>query len=160
MVSSVASALRVTNSSAVCSSQSLMRSCWVMAGIILAFSRVPHSHKIQVAERCCLRLGMLATLSGLPRVHHGHTCGLKVIHISRHNRHAVNKRGGRDESVAIGARTGDVELGAPLGNSGINRKDAALERRQNMAIHPGSKNGALFLVTAFDEEDSYLQFQD
>jgi hypothetical protein len=52
-----------------------------------------------------------------------------------------------------------VERGAPLGNSSINRKDATVERGQNMPIHPGSKNRALFRVTPFDEEDSYLQFQ-
>ncbi len=97
--------------------------------------------------------------SGLPGVNYGHACGLKVIHISGHNRHAVNKCGGRDESVTIGTRTGHVERGAPLGNSSINGKDATVERGQNMAIHPGSKNRALFPVTPFDEEDSYLQFQ-
>ena len=53
--------------------------------------------------------------SGLPGVNYGHTYGLKVIHISGHNRHAVNKGSGRDESVTIGARTGHVERGAPLG---------------------------------------------
>jgi hypothetical protein len=37
--------------------------------------------------------------SGLPGVNYGHTCGLKLIHISGHNRHAVNKGSGRDESV-------------------------------------------------------------
>jgi len=97
--------------------------------------------------------------SGLPGVNYSHTRGLRVIHISGHNRHAVNKGSGRDESVTIGARTGHVERGAPLGNSGINGKDATVERGQNMAIHPGSKNRALFPVTPFDEEDSYLQFQ-
>jgi hypothetical protein len=50
--------------------------------------------------------------SGLPRVNYGHTYGLKVIHISGHNRHAVRKGGGRDESVTIGAGTGHVERGA------------------------------------------------
>ena len=97
--------------------------------------------------------------SGLPGVNYGHTCGLKVIHISGHNRHAMNKGSGRDERVTIRARTGHVEGGAPLGNSSINRKDATVERGQNMAIHPGSKNRALFPVTPFDEEDSYFQFQ-
>ena len=38
IVASVASVSRVTNSSAVCSSQSLLRSCRGMAGIILRFS--------------------------------------------------------------------------------------------------------------------------
>ena len=85
-----------------------------------------------------------AAHSGLPGVNYGHTYGLKVIHISGHNRHAVNKGSGRDESVTIGARTGHVERGAPLGNSSINRKDATVERGQNMAIHPGSKNRALW----------------
>jgi hypothetical protein len=97
--------------------------------------------------------------SGLPGVNYGHTCGPKVIHISGHNRHAVNKGSGRDESVTIGARTGHVERGAPLGNSSINRKYATVERGQNMAIHPGSQNRALLRVTPFYEEDSYLQFQ-
>jgi hypothetical protein len=97
--------------------------------------------------------------SGLPGVGYGHTCGLKVIYISGHNRHAVNKGSGCDESVTIGARTGHVERGAPPGNSSINGKDATIERRQNKAIHPGSENRALFRVTPFDEEDSYLQFQ-
>jgi hypothetical protein len=82
--------------------------------------------------------------SGLQRVNYGHTCGLKVIRISGHDRHAVNKGSGRDESFTIGARTGHVERGTPLGNSSINRKDATVERGQNMAIHPGSKNRALF----------------
>src|SRR6266550_1184773 len=41
--------------------------------------------------------------SGLPGVNYGHTYGLKVIHISGHNRHAVNKGSGRDESVTIAA---------------------------------------------------------
>src|SRR5256885_10456211 len=72
--------------------------------------------------------------SGLPGVNYGDAYGLKVIHISGHNRHAVNKGSGRDESVTIGARTGDVERGAPLGNSSINRKDETVERGQNMAI--------------------------
>jgi hypothetical protein len=97
--------------------------------------------------------------SGLPGVNYRHTYGLKMIHIAGHNRHAVNQGGGRDESVTIGARTGHVESGAPLGNSSINRKDAAVERGQNMAIHPGSKDRALLRVTPFYEEDSYLQFQ-
>ena len=52
--------------------------------------------------------------SGLPGVNYGHTCGLKVIHISGHNRHAVNKGSSRDESVTIGARTGHVERGETL----------------------------------------------
>jgi len=97
--------------------------------------------------------------SGLPRVKYGHTGGLKVIHISGHNRHAVNKGSGRDQSVTIGPRTGHVEHGAPLGNCSINRKDTTVERGQNIAIHPGSKNRALFRVTPLDEADSYLQFQ-
>ncbi len=63
-------------------------------------------------------------------VSYGHTYGLKVIHISGHNRHAVNKGCGRDESVTIGARTGHVERGAPLGNSSSNRKDAIVARGQ------------------------------
>jgi len=29
-----------------------------------------------------------------------------------------------------------------------------------MAIHPGAKNATLLPVAAFDEQDSYLQFQD
>ncbi|MGB8322631.1 MAG: hypothetical protein WCE52_06685 [Candidatus Acidiferrum sp.] len=82
-----------------------------------------------------------------------------MIHISGHNRHAVNEGSGRDESITIGARTGHVERGAPLGNSSIDRKDAAVERGQNMAIHPGSKDRALLPVPPLDEEDSYLQFQ-
>jgi hypothetical protein len=98
--------------------------------------------------------------SGLPGVNQGDTCGLEVIHISGHNSHAVNKGSGRDESVTIGARTGHVERGALLGNGRINREDATVERGQNMAIHPSSKNRALFPVTPFDEEDSYLQFQN
>ena len=97
--------------------------------------------------------------SGLPGVNYGHTYGPKVIHISGHNRHAVNKGSGRDESVTIGARTGHVERGAPLGNRSINGKDATVECGQNMAIHPGSKNRALFRVTPLDEADSYLQLQ-
>ena len=52
-----------------------------------------------------------------------------------------------------------MERGAPLGNSSINRKDATVERGQNMDIHPGSKNRALFPVTPLDKEDSYFQFQ-
>ena len=51
-----------------------------------------------------------------------------------------------------------MEGGAPLGNSSIDRKNAPVERGQNMAIHPGSKNRALFPVASFDKEDSYLQF--
>ncbi len=94
--------------------------------------------------------------SGVPGVNDGHTRGLKVMHISRHNRHVVNKGSGRDESVTIRARTGHVEPSAPLGNSSINRKDATVEGGQNMAIHPGSKNRTLFPVTPFDEQDSYL----
>ena len=97
------------------------------------------------------------TLSGLPGVNHGHACGPKVIDISGHTPHAVNKGSRRDESVTIGPRTGHVERSAPLGDGCINRKDATVERRQNMAIHPGSKNRALFPLTPFDEEDSYLQ---
>jgi hypothetical protein len=97
--------------------------------------------------------------SGLPGVNYSYTRRLKVIHISGHNRHAMNKGCGRDECVAIGSRTGHVERGAPLGNRSINRKDAAVKRGQNMAIHPGSKNCALFSVTPFEKEDSSLQFQ-
>src|ERR1700721_905963 len=97
--------------------------------------------------------------SGLPGVNYGHTGGLKVIHISGHNRHAMNKGSGRDESVTIGARTGHVERGTPLGNSSINRKDATVERGQNMAIHPGSKNLPTFPPRPSDEEDSYPPFQ-
>jgi hypothetical protein len=82
--------------------------------------------------------------SGFPAVNHGHTRGLKVIHISGHNRQAVNKGSGRDESVTIGARAGHVERGASLGHSSINCKDATVERGQNMAIHPGSKNRPCF----------------
>jgi hypothetical protein len=97
--------------------------------------------------------------SGLPGVNYGHACGLKVIDISGHNRHAVNEGGGRDESVTIGAGTGHVERGAALGNSSINGKDATVERGQNTAIHPGSTNRARFPVTPFDEEDPYLAFR-
>jgi hypothetical protein len=103
--------------------------------------------------------GRSSFCSGLPGVDYGHTCGLKVIHILGHNRHAVNKGSGGDESVTIGARTGHVERGAPLGNSSINRKDATVERGHDMAIYPGSKNRALSPVTPFDKEDSYFQFQ-
>jgi hypothetical protein len=84
---------------------------------------------------------------------------LKVIHIPGHNRHAVDKRSGGEESVTIGARVGYVESSAPLGNSSINRKDATIERWQNMAIHPGAQNSALFPVTPFDKKDSDFQFQ-
>jgi len=98
-------------------------------------------------------------VSGLPRVDYGYASRLKVIYISGHNRHAVNKGSGRDESVTIRARTGHVERGTPLGNNSIDRKDATVERGQDMAIHPGSKNRALFPVAPFDKEDSYLQFQ-
>lgn len=97
--------------------------------------------------------------SGLPGVEHCHICGLKVSHVAGHNRHAVNKSSSRNESVALGAATGHVESGTPLGNSRINREDATVECRQNMAIHPSSQNRALFPVTSFDEEDSNLQFQ-
>ena len=97
--------------------------------------------------------------SGLPRVDYRHTCGLKVTHIPGHNRHAVNKRRGGDESITIGTRIGYMERGASLGNSSVNRKDATVERGQNVAIHPGSKYRALLSVTPFDEKDSYLQFQ-
>jgi len=82
-----------------------------------------------------------------------------VTHVPGHDLHAVNKRGGRDESITIGARIGYVERGASPGNSSINRKDPTVERGQNVAIHPGAKNRALFSVTPFDEKDSYLQFQ-
>jgi hypothetical protein len=96
---------------------------------------------------------------GLPGINYADTCRMKVIHISSRHRHAVNKGGSRDESVTIGSRTGHVEPGAPLGNSSIDRKDATVERGQNMAIHPGSKNRSLFPVAPFEKEDSYLQFQ-
>jgi hypothetical protein len=76
---------------------------------------------------------MFHSFQRLPGVNYGHACGLKVIHISGHNRHAVNKGSGHDESVTIAARTGHVERGAPLSNSSINRKDATVERGQNMA---------------------------
>ncbi len=76
--------------------------------------------------------------SGLPGVNYGHTYGLKVIHISGHNRHAVNKGSGRDESVTIGAKTGHVERGAPLGNSSINRK--VRSRRSMRRIPISSSN--------------------
>src|SRR5437016_14592981 len=97
--------------------------------------------------------------SGLPGVNYGHTRGLKVIHVSGHNRHAVNKGSGRDESVTIGARSGHVERDAPLGNCSINRKDSSVEHGQYMAVHTASKHRALFTVTPFEEEDTYLQFQ-
>src|SRR5436853_7894775 len=90
--------------------------------------------------------------SGLPGVNYGHTCGLKVIHVAGHHRHAVNKGSGRDESVTIGARTGHVERRAPLGNSSINRKDATVGRGQNMAVHPGSTNRAPRPGTPLHEE--------
>jgi hypothetical protein len=82
-----------------------------------------------------------------------------MTYILGHNRHAVNKRSGGDESVTIRTRIGYVERGASLGYSSINRKDATVKRGQNMAIHPGSKYRALLSVTPFDEKDSYLQFQ-
>ena len=71
----------------------------------------------------------------------------------------MDKRSGRDQSITIRARIGNVERGTSLRNSSINRKYATIECRQNTALHPGAKNHALFPVTPFDEEDSYLQFQ-
>src|SRR6266481_7949818 len=92
--------------------------------------------------------------SGLPGVNYGHTCWLKVIHVAGHNRHAVNKGSGRDESVTIGARTGHVERRAPLGNSSINRKDATVERGQNMAVHP------IWVVAESSQYDYGIVFSD
>ncbi len=83
-----------------------------------------------------------------------------MIHISGHNCQAVNQGSGGDESVTIGARTGNVERGATLRNGPINSKDATFERGQDMAIHPATKNRSLFVIAPFDEENSYFQFQD
>jgi len=39
--------------------------------------------------------------SGLPGVNYDYSCGLKVIHISGHNRQAVNKGSGREGILAL-----------------------------------------------------------
>lgn len=46
------------------------------------------------APRVCLR-------SRLPRVEDGDPYGLKVAHIPGYNRHAMDERCGRDQSIAV-----------------------------------------------------------
>jgi len=64
-----------------------------------------------------------------------------------------------DKSIPIRSRIWHVERCTPLGNSGINRQDAAGERRQDVTVDPGSKDRALFPVPPFDQKSSYLELQ-
>jgi hypothetical protein len=52
-----------------------------------------------------------------------------MAHISGYNRHAVDERRGRNESIAIGSRIRNMEGCATLGHNSINRKYAVGERR-------------------------------
>ncbi len=65
----------------------------------------------------------------LPRVYYCYAYRLKVAHISGYNRHVVDERRGRNESIAIGSRVWNVEGCATLGYNSINRKYASGERR-------------------------------
>jgi hypothetical protein len=96
---------------------------------------------------------------GLPWVDYGHASGLKVSYIPSHDFHAVNKRGGRDESVTVRARIRYVERCTPLRHSCINYKDATVECGQDISVHPCSEDRTLFPVTPFDQKDSDFQFQ-
>jgi hypothetical protein len=49
-----------------------------------------------------------------------------------------------------------MECRAALGHNGINRQDAAGERRQDVTVHPAPKDLALLAVAPFDEKNPYL----
>ena len=46
-----------------------------------------------------------------------------------------------------------------LCNCGVDCQNTIRKCRQNVSVHPSTKDRALFLVTPFEEKNSYLQFQ-
>lgn len=70
------------------------------------------------------------------------------------------KRRGRNKSIAIRTGIGNMKECAALGHDSINGDYAPRETWQDVAVHPGAKDQALFRVAPFNEQNSYFQFQD
>ncbi len=69
------------------------------------------------------------------------------------------KRSGGDERIAIRSRIWNMQGRTALCNCGVDCQNTIRKCRQNVSVHPSTKDRALFLVTPFEEKNSYLQFQ-
>ena len=57
---------------------------------------------------------------------------LEIRNISRDHRHAMNQGSCGDKRVPFGTRVWNVQLRTTLGDGGIDRQHAAVERRQHL----------------------------
>src|SRR6266853_4120173 len=92
----------------------------------------------------------------IPRIDYAYAHGVKVAEIPCHDGHAMDQSSRGDECITIGARIRNVQGPATLCDSRIYRQNAPRECRQDVPVHPSTKNGALCLVSPFDEKNPDL----
>ena len=79
--------------------------------------------------------------------------------VARDEDQPVHERGGGDEGVAVGARVGDVELGAAPGDGYVHAEQPVAEPGENPLLQPQPEHRALGGVAALDAEDADLQLE-
>jgi hypothetical protein len=95
-----------------------------------------------------------------PRVEYRNAGGFEVLHISRNDSQPVNEGGRGDQCVSVGARVWYMQRCASLRDCCIHSENAIMEGWQYLSVHPGAKKLPLYRITAFNQEDSYLDFQN
>jgi hypothetical protein len=95
-----------------------------------------------------------------PRVEYRNAGGFEVLHISRNDSQPVNEGGRGDQCVSVGARVWYMQRCASLRDCCIRSENAIMEGWQYLSVHPGAKKLPLYRITAFNQEDSYLDFQN
>jgi hypothetical protein len=102
--------------------------------------------------------GLHRSLRLLPGIQKRHPHRFKVSNIARDERHAMNERGGGDETIAIGARGRRVEFCAFLCNHCIDGQCSTSKRGNHVIVEPFAKERALLLVFAFFEQYAEFDF--
>ena len=99
-------------------------------------------------------------LASTPRIEQTRAGRFEVGSVPRHKGQSMNKGGRGHERVAFGARIGNVQARAALGDDSVNWKNPPSKFGNNQGSQPISEYLALFGVFAFKSQNADFKFQD